>query len=247
MRGTLQAFQPYAADGLPVVLCSKGIELGSLCLMTDVLKQELPEVVAGVLTGPSFAKDIVVGLPTAVTLACEDATVATHLAELVSSPAFRPYISRDITGAEVGGAVKNVLAIACGITLGMGLGRSAHAALITRGFAEMSRLGMALGAEVTTLTGLCGLGDLVLTCSSETSRNMSCGLALGKGERLEDIMAARSAVTEGVSTAPAIRALSQKLGITMPICEAVADIVENKIEVHAAFSQLMNRPLRWEA
>ena len=247
MRATLKAFSPYASKNLPVILCSKGIELGSLCLMSDVLNQELPDVVAGVLTGPSFAKDIILGLPTAVTLACEDAAIARQLAELVSSQTFRPYISGDITGAEIGGAVKNVLAIAAGITLGMGLGRSAHAALITRGFAEMSRLGMAMGADVTTLIGLCGLGDLVLTCSSETSRNMSCGLALGKGERLADILGTRSAVTEGVSTAPAIRALSRKLGITMPICDAVADIVEGKVEVKTAFTQLMSRPLRRES
>ena len=246
MRASLKAFRPYAETGLPVVTCSKGIELGTLSLMTDIMREEVPEVLACVLSGPSFAKDIVIGLPTAVTLACEDKRIANMLAEDICTQTFRPYVSHDLVGAEIGGAVKNVLAIACGITLGMGLGRSAHAALIARGFAEMSRLGTALGAETMTLTGLCGFGDLVLTCSSEMSRNMSCGMALGQGKSLESILNARSAVTEGVSTAPAIAELSKKLGISMPICETVAKIVDGRVDVNGALDSLLNRPLRYE-
>ena len=164
----------------------------------------------------------------------------------MSTPTFRPYLGTDLLGAEVGGSVKNVLAIACGIALGKGLGRSAHAALIARGYTEMTRLALALGAQAETLTGLSGLGDLVLTCSSETSRNMSLGLALGKGERLSDILATRNAVTEGVATAPVLRCLARERGIEMPICEAVAAVIEGEISVEDAITALLMRPVKAE-
>ncbi|HBH43719.1 MAG TPA: glycerol-3-phosphate dehydrogenase, partial [Hyphomonas atlantica] len=179
-RATLMALKGHIRPGTPVVLCSKGIELKTGEFMTQVLKDELPEAVPAVMSGPSFAIDVAKGLPTAVTFAIEDEALGTELIAAVATPNFRPYLAHDLLGAEIGGAVKNVLAIACGIALGKGLGRSAHAALIARGSAEMTRLALALGAERETLSGLSGLGDLVLTCSSETSRHMRCGMAPGK-------------------------------------------------------------------
>lgn len=242
-RTTLRALRPSLRPGTPVVLCSKGIELSTMKFMTDVLAEELPEATPAVMSGPSFAIDVARGLPTAVTLAMADAARGTELIQAISTPTFRPYLGTDLLGAEVGGAVKNVLAIACGITLGKGLGRSAHAAIIARGYAEMTRLALALGAEAETLTGLSGLGDLVLTCSSETSRNMSFGLALGKGEKQEDILGARNAVTEGVATAPVLRQLARAKGIEMPICAAIAAIVEGEVSVDEAITSLLMRPV----
>ncbi len=246
MRQVLENFAPFARPELPVVLCSKGIEISSLRFMSEVLQDVLPQIRPAVLSGPSFAIDVAQGLPTAVTLACQDEDLASGLARAIAAPTFRPYISTDILGAEIGGAVKNVLAIACGMVLGKGLGKSAHAALIARGFAEMTRLGEALGAKRETLTGLCGLGDLVLTCSSAQSRNMSCGLALGQGQSLDEIMAGRRAVTEGVATAPALKNLAKKAGVEMPISESVAAILAGEIHVDAAISALMNRPQKSE-
>ncbi|PHS39693.1 MAG: glycerol-3-phosphate dehydrogenase [Robiginitomaculum sp.] len=247
MRTTLEKFAPYAAPGLPVILCSKGIEISTLKFMAEVLADVLPDAVPAVLSGPSFAIDVAKGLPTAVTLAVgEDQGLGENLAAAIAAPTFRPYLSTDVLGAEIGGAVKNVLAIACGMVLGKGLGRSAHAALITRGFAEMTRLGAALGARPETLTGMCGLGDLVLTCSSEQSRNMSAGLALGRGQSLSEIMASRSAVTEGVATAPALKRLAVKAGVEMPICEAVAAILDGSANVDTAIEALLNRAHRAE-
>ncbi|MCC7266278.1 MAG: NAD(P)-dependent glycerol-3-phosphate dehydrogenase [Caulobacteraceae bacterium] len=246
LRGVLAAFAPHAREGLPVALCSKGVEQGSLMLMTQVLAETLPQARAAVLSGPSFAADVVRGLPTAVTLACPDEALGMALAEAVALPTFRPYLASDLIGAEVGGAVKNVLAIACGIVEGRGLGRSAHAALITRGFAELSRLAVALGGEEATVAGLCGLGDLVLTCSSPQSRNMSVGLALGRGETLTEALAGKLSVAEGVASAPAVTALNRKVGVEAPICEAVAAILAEKISVDAAIEGLLSRPLRPE-
>jgi len=246
MRATLEKFAPHATNDLPMILCSKGIELGSLKFMAEVLEGVLPGAIPAVLSGPSFAVDVAKGLPTAVTLAVGDQDLGEKLAAAIAAPTFRPYLSTDVLGAEIGGAVKNVLAIACGMVLGKGLGRSAHAALITRGFAEMTRLGAALGARPETLTGMCGLGDLVLTCSSEQSRNMSAGLALGRGQSLSEIMASRSAVTEGVATAPALKLLAAKAGVEMPICEAVAAILAGSDNVDTAIEALLNRAHRAE-
>ncbi|MEO9971463.1 MAG: NAD(P)H-dependent glycerol-3-phosphate dehydrogenase [Hyphomonadaceae bacterium] len=246
MRSVLAQFKPHARKGVPIVLCSKGIEQSSLDLMTDVLAQEIPNSARAVLSGPSFAADVARGLPTAVTLACADMALADELAAQISTPTFRLYTSDDLIGAEIGGAVKNVLAIACGITVGLEFGKSAHAALIARGFAEMTRLGVAMGAQTQTLTGLCGLGDLILTCSSEMSRNMSCGLALGRGTPLADIMSGRGEVTEGVSSAPAVCALGDKLEVELPICNVVADILSGKMDTGGAVELLMSRPLRAE-
>jgi glycerol-3-phosphate dehydrogenase (NAD(P)+) len=247
LRSTLEALAPHIDPGLPVVLCAKGIEQGSLKLMTQVLAETAPKAAPAVLSGPSFAGEVARGLPTAVTLACPDEALGWRLAEAIATPAFRPYLAQDMIGAEAGGAVKNVLAIACGVVEGRGLGRSAHAALITRGFAEMTRLALALGARPETLAGLCGLGDLVLTCSSPQSRNMSVGLALGRGESLEQALAGKLSVAEGVASAPAVRQLAARLGVETPICEAVAAILAGEAQVDEAIRELLSRPLRDEA
>jgi glycerol-3-phosphate dehydrogenase (NAD(P)+) len=245
-RAVFEVLQSQVSEGKPILLCSKGIEQDSGKLMTQVLSETLPQAIPAVLSGPSFAVDVVAGLPAAVTLACKDAMLGRKLMEAIGTPAFRPYLANDLIGAEVGGAVKNVLAIACGIVLGKELGQSAHAALITRGFAEMTRLGMALGAIPETLRGLCGLGDLVLTCSSPTSRNMSCGLALGQGKPLTEILSGRLAVTEGVASAPAMVKLARRNQVEMPITEAVAAIIDGSLDVDTAISALLSRPLRSE-
>lgn len=246
MRATLAAFAPYARDGLPILLCSKGVEQGSLKLMTEVLAETIPHAAPAVLSGPSFAGEVARGLPTAVTLACPENGCAEDLAEAIATPTFRPYFATDMIGAEAGGAVKNVLAIACGIVEGRGLGRSAHAALITRGFSELTRIAVALGGEAETVAGLCGLGDLVLTCSSPQSRNMSVGLALGAGQTLEEALAGKLSVAEGVASAPAVRQLARKLGVETPICEAVAAILAGETGVDDAIRGLLSRPLREE-
>ena len=246
LRATLTTFAPHARDGLQILLCAKGIEQGSLKLMTQVLAETIPHAAPAVLSGPSFAGEVARGLPTAVTLACPDPGCAEDLAELIATPSFRPYFATDMIGAEAGGAVKNVLAIACGIVEGRGLGRSAHAALITRGFSELTRLAVALGGEAETVAGLCGLGDLVLTCSSPQSRNMSVGLALGHGQTLQEALAGKLSVAEGVASAPAVRQLAKKLGVDVPICEATAAILAGEVDVDEAIRGLLSRPLREE-
>lgn len=247
LRPALKALAPHLKPGVPVVLCAKGVEQGSLKLMTEVAEEAIPGAPLAVLSGPSFAGEVARSLPTAVTLACEDEALGRAIAEAIATPTFRPYIAGDLIGAEAGGAVKNVLAIACGIVEGKGLGRSAHASVITRGFAELTRLAVALGAKAETVAGLCGLGDLVLTCSSPQSRNMSVGLALGQGMTLQEALAGKLSVAEGVASAPAVRALARKLGVEVPICEAVAGILAGEIAVDAAIVGLLSRPLKSEA
>ena len=246
MRAVLTDFAPHVRQGVPIVLCSKGVERGTLELMTDVLKEAVPQARPAVLSGPSFAADVVRGLPTAVTLACPDTELGEQLVRAVAAPAFRPYLADDLIGAEVGGAIKNVLAIACGISEGRELGKSAHAGLITRGFAEMTRIGVALGGRPETVAGLCGLGDLVLTCSSPQSRNMSVGLALGQGLTLYQALEGKRSVAEGVDSAPAVRQLVARLGVEAPICEAIAAILAGEIDVDQAIDGLLNRPLKAE-
>ncbi|MEY3292877.1 MAG: hypothetical protein RJB12_648 [Pseudomonadota bacterium] len=246
MRSTLQAFAAHHRPGVPVILCSKGIERGSLKLMTDVLAETLPAAPAAVLSGPSFAGEVARGLPSAVTLACADEALGEALMGTLSAPGFRPYLATDLIGAEVGGAIKNVLAIACGIAEGRGLGRSAHAALITRGFAEMTRMGVALGGQAETVAGLCGLGDLVLTCSSPQSRNMSLGLALGQGQTVEQALAGKRSVAEGYESAPAVRELAARVGVDMPISLAVAALLNGETTVEAMIESLLSRPLKTE-
>ncbi|MDP3660666.1 NAD(P)H-dependent glycerol-3-phosphate dehydrogenase [Phenylobacterium sp.] len=246
LRAALAVLAPHVRPGLPIVLCAKGVEQGSLKLMTQVLAETVPQAAAAVLSGPSFAGEVARGLPTAVTLACADEDLGRALAEAIATPTFRPYLAVDMIGAEAGGAVKNVLAIACGVVEGRELGRSAHAALITRGFSEMTRLAIALGGQADTVAGLCGLGDLVLTCSSPQSRNMSVGLALGRGESLQAALAGKLSVAEGVASAPAVRELARQLDVDTPICEAVAGILAEELDVDAAIRGLLSRPLREE-
>lgn len=245
-RESFRMIAAHVGPGVPVLLCAKGIERTSLALMTEVLGETLPQAVPAVLSGPSFAADVARGLPTAVTLACEDARLGDDLMNAIGHARFRPYWSDDLVGAEVGGAVKNVLAIACGMVDGLGLGRSAHAALMTRGFAEMKRLAVAKGGRAETLSGLCGLGDLVLTCSSTQSRNMSFGKALGEGRSAASVLGERRAVTEGAATAPAIAALAGRLGVDMPISLAVAEILDGRATVEEAMNALLARPFRAE-
>ncbi len=247
LRSSLRALAPLIKPGTPIALCSKGIERGSLKLMTHVLAEEAPHASPAVLSGPSFAIDVAKGLPTAVTLACPDKAVGEAWMRSIGRPHFRTYWSDDLIGAEAGGAVKNVLAIACGVCEGMGLGRSAHAALIARGFAEMTRLGVALGGRAETLAGLCGLGDLVLTCSSPQSRNMSFGMELGRGKSAAEILSSRKAVTEGAETAPALAALARKLEVDLPICDIVLEMIEGRLDARSALGALLNRPFKEEA
>lgn len=246
LRATLRAFAPFARPGVPIVLCAKGVEAGSLKLMTEVLAETVPGAPAAVLSGPSFAAEVARGLPTAVTLAASTIDLARGIAGRLATPAFRPYAASDLIGAEAGGAVKNVLAIACGVVEGRELGRSAHAALITRGFAELTRLAVALGGQAETVAGLCGLGDLVLTCSSPASRNMAVGLALGRGESLEAALAGKLSVAEGVASAPAVTALARRLRVETPICEAVRAILAGEVAVADAIDALLARPLKTE-
>ncbi len=246
LRQIATDISPHITQPLPVVICSKGFERNSGHLLSDVLKDALPQAIPCILSGPSFAADVANGLPTAVTLAAEDINTAQTLAHALGSPAFRPYASSDLIGAQIGGAVKNVLAIACGIVEGRSLGQSARAALTSRGFAELVRFGLAHGARIETLGGLSGLGDLILTCSSQMSRNMSLGYALGQGSSLQHILKTRKTITEGVHTASVVCEIAANKGIEMPICEAVRNIVEGRYSVDQAIENLMARPFTQE-
>lgn len=246
VRAMGAALAPHLPPGSPVVICAKGLEQATGRLLAEVLGESLPQATLAVLSGPSFAADVVRGLPTALTLACADQSLGVRLAETLSSRPFRIYRSADVVGVQLGGAIKNVLAIAAGIVAGRELGASAHAALVARGFAEMRRLGEVLGVRPETLMGLSGLGDLLLTCGSPQSRNMSLGRALGQGQDLAAILAARRSVAEGVYTAAAVVKLAAEKGIDMPISQAVHAIVEGRQDVDAAIDALLSRPLRAE-
>lgn len=229
-----------------LVLCSKGIEAGSGQLMNDVARAASPGSAIAVLSGPTFAHEVASGLPTAVTLACEGGRDQwERLSPEIARPAFRPYYSDDVTGAEIGGSIKNVLAIACGVVEGLQLGQNARAALIARGYSEMLRFGTALGAEAETLSGLCGLGDLVLTCSSTSSRNFSLGKALGEGASAATLMADRTTVAEGAHTAPVLAELAEARGIVMPITTAVCAILDGASPKEVV-ARLLARPLTAE-
>jgi glycerol-3-phosphate dehydrogenase (NAD(P)+) len=227
-------------DDTPVVLCAKGLERGTGLRPTEVLERVLPPAVPAVLSGPSFAIDVARGLPTAVTIAASEPRLAMALCNALGSSSFRPYAETDLVGVEIGGAFKNVLAIAAGIVAGRRLGASASAALVARGFAELRRIGAAMGARPETLMGLSGLGDLVLTCSSEQSRNFAYGRALGLGIAPADRLA------EGAATAPVARDLARRHGVEMPITEAIASIIEGEIDIDDAIGMLMSRPFKRE-
>ncbi|WP_156679725.1 NAD(P)H-dependent glycerol-3-phosphate dehydrogenase [Sphingomonas profundi] len=243
LRAVLATLPPGDAA---LVLCAKGIEAGTGRLMSEIAAEARPGASIAVLSGPTFAHEVAAGLPTAVTLACADAEVGAGLAARLARPGFRPYVSADVIGAEIGGAVKNVLAIACGVVEGRGLGQNARAALISRGFAEMTRFGLARGADAATLAGLSGLGDLVLTCSSASSRNFSLGLGLGQGRRAEDLLADRRTVAEGAFTAPVLRDAAAAAGVDMPIVGAVCALLEGTALVDRVVEALLARPLRAE-
>ena len=230
-----------------LVLCAKGIEAGTGRLMADVARDAAPAATLAVLSGPTFAHEVAAGLPTAVTLACAGGEAQwARLAPAISRPMLRPYYSDDVTGAEIGGAVKNVLAIACGVVDGLKLGQNARAALIARGYAEMLRFGVARGAKAETLAGLCGLGDLVLTCSSTSSRNFSLGKALGEGLSAAEALAGKLSVAEGAATAPVLADLAEREGIPMPIVAAVNRLLNGEASAGAVVAELLARPLRAE-
>lgn len=234
------------SNDTPLVLCAKGIEAGSRRLVGEVAQAAHPGAPIAVLSGPTFAHEVAAGLPTAVTLACADPALQVRLAERLASPTFRPYASSDVIGAEIGGAVKNVLAIACGVVEGAGLGQNARAALIARGFAEMTRFGLARGARAETLAGLSGLGDLVLTCSSTSSRNFSLGVGLGQGRSATDLLADRRTVAEGAFTAPVLAEAAAQAGVDMPITDAVCRLLQGA-PASEVISGLLARPRRDEA
>ncbi|SFS12008.1 NAD(P)H-dependent glycerol-3-phosphate dehydrogenase [Sphingomonas jatrophae] len=232
--------------GAALVLCAKGIEAGSGRLVSEVAADAHPGAALAVLSGPTFAHEVAQGLPTAVTLAVEDEALGARLAERLARPGFRPYRSTDVIGAEVGGAVKNVLAIACGVVDGAGLGQNARAALIARGFAEMTRFGLAKGARPETLAGLAGLGDLVLTCSSTSSRNFSLGRGLGEGQSPAALLADRRTVAEGAFTAPVLAETARAMSVEMPIVDAVCALLDGSADVGTVIERLLARPLRAE-
>lgn len=246
LRAAAENIAPLLPDHLPVVLCAKGIERGSCALMTEVVAETLPDSPVAVLSGPTFAKEVAAGLPTAVTLAIEDQEIGARLVSMIGATAFRPYLSDDLVGAEIGGAVKNVIAIACGIMVGRGLGDNSRAATMTRGLAEILRLGQKLGGRPETLMGLSGIGDLSLTCNGMLSRNMTLGLALGKGRPLEEILGERRAVTEGVATAASVVELAGRHGVDMPIAQAVNRIVNQGAAIDATIAEVLARPFRAE-
>lgn len=244
-REVLSALAPAMTQGVPLVLTAKGLEKGTLELQSEIAAEVAPGHPAAILTGPSFATDLVAGLPTAVTLAVADDALGEELQRRLSTPSLRPYLTDDVIGAQIGGAVKNVIAIACGAAIGHGLGESARAALMTRGFAEMVRIGTRLGGRAETLAGLSGLGDLALTAASKSSRNFAYGLALGRGATPEEL-ATDGRTYEGATTAAPLAALALRLGVEMPVAQVVAALVAGRLNVPGAVDRLFNRPLRRE-
>ena len=247
MRTTIAPLAGHLPPATPLIVCAKGIEQETLALMSEVVAAIFPQNPVFILSGPTFAADVAAGRPTAVTLAGSDLAAAQVLADRLSSDRFRPYSGDDVIGAQIGGAIKNVLAIACGIAEGRGFGDNARAALVTRGLAELTRLCLAKGGRAETMMGLSGLGDLVLTCTSTQSRNYSLGLALGAGRTLVEILGERHSVAEGVYTASAAVALAAKLGIEMPIATAVDAVLNKGADISVVIEALLARPLRAEA
>jgi glycerol-3-phosphate dehydrogenase (NAD(P)+) len=241
LRAAVAALAPHLAKATPVVACAKGIERGTHQFMTEVIAETAREALPAILSGPSFAQDVARGLPTAVTLAAKDEALASALVRALGSPTFRPYHTSDVRGVEIGGAAKNVLAIAAGIVVGRQLGASAQAALTTRGFSELARLGRACGARSETMAGLSGLGDLILTCSSPQSRNFSLGVALGRGEQPP-----RDKLAEGEFTAPVLIELAASQAIDMPVSQAVAAILSGAATIDEAIQGLLTRPFKAE-
>ena len=241
LRAAVTALAPHLAAATPVIACAKGIERGTHKFMTEVIAEAAPHALSAILSGPSFAEDVARGLPTAVTLAAKDEALAAALVQALGSATFRPYHTTDVRGVEIGGAAKNVLAIAAGIVVGRKFGASAQAALTTRGFSELVRLGRACGARSETMSGLSGLGDLILTCSSPQSRNLALGIALGRGEA-----PARDRLAEGEFTAPVLIELAASQNVDMPVSNAVAAILSGAVTIDAAIESLLTRPFKAE-
>jgi glycerol-3-phosphate dehydrogenase (NAD(P)+) len=241
LREAVAALAPHLVAATPIIACAKGIERGTHKFMTEVIAQAAPDAIPAILSGPSFADDVARGLPTAVTLAAKDERLASALVQALGSSTFRPYHTPDVRGVEIGGAAKNVLAIAAGIVVGRKFGASAQAALTTRGFSELVRLGRACGARSETMSGLSGLGDLILTCSSPQSRNFALGVALGRGERPP-----RDRLAEGEFTAPVLIELAASQNVDMPVSNAVAAILSGATTIDAAIESLLTRPFRAE-
>lgn len=246
VRHTLEALKGDIVKGKPLVICSKGIEIETGQLMSQVAQQEVPNATIAILTGPTFASEVADGKPCAVTIAATDKDVAQEIREGVGNKVLRPYITDDLLGAQIGGAVKNVIAIACGVIMGRELGENARAALLTRGLAEMGRLATAMGAKKSTLMGMCGVGDIMLTCSSMQSRNYSLGYELGQGKSLQEIMSDRKgkAVTEGVHTAKALKVMARHHAVDMPIAEIVHRCLGEGLSVDDAIDIMLERPLK---
>ena len=244
VRSVVTSLASLVAKHTPLIVCAKGIEHGTHKFMTEIIAECAPVAVPAILSGPSFAADVARGMPTAVTVAASDGKIARDLAHALSAGTFRPYHSTDVRGVDLGGATKNVLAIAAGIVTGKGLGASASAALATRGFAELVRFGKACGAKTETMMGLSGLGDLILTCGTPQSRNFSCGVALGKGEKPDT--AAHGKLAEGIFTAPVLLEMAREKNVEMPISVAVAAVLSGKLSVDEAIESLLTRPLKSE-
>lgn len=243
MRSVCIAISDFVSPDTPIIIGSKGIEKGSLFFMSEVVSHVLPRNPVGVLSGPNFASLVANSMPSATTIACEDVKLHDMLSFALGSKFFRPYTTTDVIGTQVGGAIKNVIAIACGIVTGKGYGENSAAALITRGFNEMSRLALVRGARLETLTGLSGLGDLVLTCSHERSRNMAFGIAIGQGRTVSDVvMYEGRGVVEGITTAESVVTLAKKYDVEMPICAAVHKIINENIQVERVIDELLSRP-----
>ena len=245
-RETLLEVSKTLKSETPIILCSKGIEISSLSLMSQITESIFPDNPIAILSGPSFAIDVVNNKPTAVTLACKDLKIGKNIAESISLPTFRPYLSEDVIGAQIGGATKNVIAIAAGVVEGQKMGDSARAATIARGFSEIKRLAIAMGGKEETLAGLSGMGDLLLTCNSKTSRNYSLGIKLGEGETIEEATNGLSTIAEGMYSAKAITKLAVQNKIDMPITQAVNDLIEEKYSVTDIIDNLLNRPIKEE-
>ncbi len=245
-RSALKSLRTHYAHGNPLVICCKGIEIETGKLMSEIVEEEFPESLYAILTGPNFAAEIGRGLPSAATLATRNKDTAFELQALLSNKNLRPYVTDDIIGAQIGGAIKNVIAIACGAVYGLGLGESARAALVTRGLAEMARLANAMGARKETLMGMCGVGDLLLTCSSMQSRNYSLGVMLGQGKTLEEIMAERNAVTEGVHTAKALMKMAKNHAVEMPVSEAIYRCLNEDVDLKTIIEETLERPFKAE-
>jgi len=245
IRTTITEFKDILADK-PFIIGSKGIELKTGSLLSDVVEETLPQATYGFISGPTFASEVARDLPCAVTLAMNDQSVGKKIVDFIGSRTLRTYLTDDLIGVQIGGSVKNVLAIACGVVDGIGLGENARCAMVTRGLAEMARLAKAMGARKETLMGMCGVGDMMLTCSSMQSRNFSLGYALGKGKTLEEILGERISVTEGVHTAKALRVMARNNAIDMPISRAVHDLLSEGTKIEEIFEKLLNRPLRSE-